>query len=97
MKGTLFTQPEYRVGASFLTVDLPFENSLTNGIASDRPSVLRGTDPAAYARDALRESVPNISGPSRGVFDVSSVGRTIAGAAVGLLLLAFGVWVAVKQ
>jgi len=98
-----YTQPEYQVGAQFLNVQLPNVNSLTQGITSDQPGTLHGTDPASFAKDALfgyqeqTAMVPGLSGGVPTSDTLGEIGRGVVFSAIGLLILAFGLWVMVKQ
>lgn len=102
---TRYQQPEYQVGAQFLGVELPNANALTQGIVGDGQATMRGTDPAGYVRETLADylgqneaMVPGISGPTQGLTDsLGKVGRGAAFSLLGLVVLAFGLWVMVKQ
>lgn len=97
-----FVRPEYRTGAYFMNTRFPNVNDLTAGIMGDQPATIYGTDPAGFAADTLaaygpqNAAMPGISSSLTGI-DWEKVRRTTIYLIVGVLLLALGAWVLVKQ
>lgn len=90
-----YLDPQYRVGSQFVNYDLPYQNSLATGITDGSSATIFGTDPAGYVQDRLA-AIPAIGGGTAPSW-LSSLGKGIAGALVGIIILALGIWVLVKQ
>ena len=90
-------------GPLFVNAEWPYGNSLASGITGAPPASLYGTDPAGYARQTASAWEEQVAKPRLTIPGVPIIGgllpapENVVGFIVGLLVLAFGLWVVVKQ
>jgi hypothetical protein len=96
---------EAYAGPMFLNAEWPYVNALTSGVTGQPPSAVYGTDPVDYARDTLSawdeqaaaNLIPRYRAAPGTLPSFLPSGKSVAGFLVALLVLAFGLWVLVKQ
>lgn len=86
-------------GPLFLRVDQPSGNALSSGISGEAPAAIYGSDPAAFGRQTFGAwtSAEQPDAPVQNAGVLSYLKTAGIGVVVGIIILAIGLYVIVRE